>query len=308
MNKKFKSLMKLMVIVTLTAISFVGCGKKEEENINEGKITVFTSILPQKYFVEKIGGNRVKVQVLVSPGKNPATYEPTPGQVIDLSNAKILFTVGVPFENTFLEKVRANLKNTKIVDTSSGIKKRYLEKHSHDSNYDDHETNHHTNIEDPHIWMSPILVKIQAKNIYNALIKEDPQGKEDYLKGYENIITELDELDMYLKNKLAPYKGNKIFVYHPSFGYFTDEYGLHQEAVETGGKEPVPAILEKIIQDAKKDNVKIVFVQPEFSQKSANAIAKAINGKVVTLNPLNPDYINNIKKIADEIQGVLKNE
>ena len=298
--------MKKNILVLMILISTVFFGKLfgfSEENKNEDRIIVFTSILPQKCFVEKIGGDRVEVQVLVSPGKNPATYSPTPNQVIDLSTAKILFTVGVPFENAFLNKVRANLKNTKIVDTSYGVEKRYLEGHSHDDNH-----HHHTNIKDPHIWMSPVLVKIQAKNIYNALIKEDPQGKEDYLKGYENIIRELDELDIYLKNKLAPYKGNTIFVYHPAFGYFTDEYGLHQEAVETGGKEPTPVMLEKIIQSVKKDNMKIIFVQPEFSQKSANAIAKAIDGKVAMLNPLNPDYINNIKKIADEIQGAFKNE
>jgi zinc transport system substrate-binding protein len=116
----------------------------------------------------------------------------------------------------------------------------------------------------------------------------------------------MDELDLYLKEKLAPYKGNTIFVYHPSFGYFTDEYGLYQEAVETGGKEPVPAILESIIEEALEEKVKIIFVQPEFSQKSAEAIAKGIGGKVISLNPLNPDYLNNMKAIADEIEGALK--
>lgn len=307
--------MKKIILFLMVLIGTISFGKGEE------KIKVFTSILPQKYFVEKIGGDRVDVRVLVAPGKSPATYSPTPNQVIDLSSAKVLFTIGVPFENAFLDKVRSNLKTTEIVDTSYGIKKRELEAHSHgDDHHDDHHNDHHEghhdhdhhdahgSMEDPHVWMSPVLVKHQGKIIYETLAKVDPQGKEEYLKGYEGLVKEMDELDGYVKDKLTPYKGNTVFVYHPAFGYFTDEYGLYQEAIETGGKEPKPATLEKIIEEAKKDNVKIIFVQPEFSQKSANAIANAIDGKVVTLNPLNPDYVNNMKRMADEIQGAFKGE
>lgn len=287
--------MKKNILILMFLINLLAFGKKE-------KLEVFTSILPQKYFVEQIGGERVNVQVLVKSGKSPATYEVTPKQIIELNNAKILFTIGVPFEKVFLKKIGMNLKITKIVDTSYEIEKRYLKYHSHDNHQ------HNLKTKDPHIWMSPILVKTQAKKIYSTLIKEDPEGKGIYEKRYKKFIEELDELDRYLKNKLNPYKGNTIFVYHPAFGYFTDEYGLYQEAIETGGKEPVPAMLEKVIQHAKEEEVKIIFVQPEFSQKSANAIAKAIDGRVVSLNPLNPDYINNMKKMADEIEGALKNE
>lgn len=296
----------LVLLVIFAGLFYLkGFFKNNENNKNTDKIKVFASIMPQKYFVEKIGGDRVEVKIMVGPGKSPATYEPEPNQVVDLSSSQIFFIIGVPFEKAFLKKISANLQNTKIIDSSKGIKRRYLEKHSHDENEEKH---NEIKIEDPHIWLSPSLVKIQGKNIYEALVEADPQGKAKYEEGYNALIKEMDELNLYLKEKLSPYKDSTIFVYHPSFGYFTDEYGLHQEAVETGGKEPVPAILESIIKEALEDKVKIIFVQPEFSQKSAEAIAKGIGGRVVSLNPLNPDYINNMKAIADEIEGALKND
>ncbi len=285
---------KLSVIIfSLLLVMFtIGC-KKTETTQN---ISVFVSILPQKYFIEKIAGDRIKAKVLVSPGKNPATYEPTPQQVTDLGNAKALFTIGVPFENAFLPKIQGTLKSLRIFDTSNGITKRMLESHSHEG-----EEEHHGTL-DPHIWLSPSLVKIQAKNIYNALIEIDPSGKSDYKNGYESFIHELDELITDLQKTLKPFAGSTLFVFHPAFGYFADEFGLKQIAIETGGKEPSSQKLTEIIEYAQKEKVKIIFVQPEFSQESAKNIAKAISGTVIMLNPLDPDYINNLKSISTEIK------
>ncbi|MBN1500485.1 MAG: zinc ABC transporter substrate-binding protein [Spirochaetes bacterium] len=301
--------MRKIIVITvsfLLVLFSVGC-KKTDTKMD---ITVFVSILPQKYFVEKIAGDRVAVEVLVSPGKNPATYEPTPQQVTDLGSAKALFTIGVPFENAFLPKIQGILKSLKIVDTSSGIKKRMLEAHSHEGeehhdeegSMDSDEDDHDHGIPDPHIWLSPSLVKIQAKNIYDALIELDPSGKTDYLKGYESLISELDEVISELQKSLKPFAGSTLFVFHPAFGYFADEFGLKQVAIETGGKEAAPAKLTEIIEHAQKEGVKIIFVQPEFSQESAKKIAQAIGGTVVMLNPLYPDYINNLKSISTEIE------
>ena len=277
----------LFIVVSIFIVVFAMVGKTTD---SKQDIKVFVSILPQKYFVEKIAGNRLIVEVLVSPGKSPATYEPTPQQVTDLGNAKALFTIGVPFENAFLPKIHGTLKSLKIVDTSGSIKKRMLEPETLD----------------PHIWLSPSLVKIQAKNIYNALIEINPSGKSDYKKGYESLIKELDELTALLQKTLKPYAGSTLFVFHPAFGYFADEFGLNQVAIETGGKEPTPQKLTEIIEYAQKKGVKIIFVQPEFSQESAKKIAQAIGGTVIMLNPLNPDYINNLKSISTEIEKAFK--
>jgi zinc transport system substrate-binding protein len=296
--------MKKIIFLSVLAFVFMlsGCGKSEDNR--SGKINIFTSILPQKYFVERIGGDRVSVSVLVGPGKSPATYEPLPDQVIALGTADIFFTIGVPFENAFIPKIQKSLQSLKIVDTSEGIKKRTIEVHDHDD-HGEEEHGHEAGAPDPHIWMSARLVKQQALNIYNALSAKDPEGKDFYKKGYDNFIADLDKADAELKKSLAPFKGRTLFVFHPVFGYFADEYGFKQVAIETGGKEPSPSVLETIIKKAKADKVKVIFVQPEFSRKSAEAVAKAIGGSVITLNPLNPDYLNNLLYIAAEVKKAL---
>jgi len=289
----------LIIAVVISLFAVTGCGKVEDKKT--GKINVFTSILPQKYFVERIGGERVNVSVLVGPGKSPATYEPLPEQVIDLSRADIFFTIGVAFEKSFIPKISSSLKTLKIVDTSVGIKRRTIEHHDHGP--DDGETGEHeSRMPDPHIWMSVLLVKKQALNIYTALSETDPENKDLYKNNYENFISDLDKIYAELKKTLAPFRGSTLFVFHPAFGYFADEYGLNQVAIETGGKEPAPSELESIIKKAKSEKVRIIFVQPEFSRKSANAVARAIGGAVVILNPLDPDYMNNILHIASEVK------
>ncbi len=307
MKYNMKYLFVLLSLIFLNVL-FSGCSEKTEQK--KDKINVFTSILPQKYFVEKIGDSRVNVDVLVQPGKNPHTYEPTPDQIMALSNSDILFTIGVPFERAFLPKIKESLTSLKIIDTSEGIVKRMLDSDD-DDNGEDHESKdehngEHGRVPDPHIWLSPVLVKIQAGNIYKALVKIDPEGEATYKTGYNELIKELDEVNNELKEALKPVKGNILLVYHPAFGYFADEYGLKQVAIETGGKEPSPSLIVDIISRAKKQGVKVIFVQPEFSQKSAKAIADAIGGAVVMLNTLDPDYINNLKNIARAISVGLK--
>ena len=295
----------IISICFLFLLTIFGCKKTDT-----GKdFTVFVSILPQKYFVEKIAGERLKVEVLVSPGKSPHSYEPTPQQVISLGGAKALFTIGVPFEKAFLPKIKNTIKSIKIVDTSFGINKRVLELHSHDDDHEgEEEDEHEIGTPDPHIWLSPSLAKIMAKNIYKALIEIDPNGEAEYSKAYKSLIEELDDLISLLSETLKPFEGSILFVYHPAFGYFADEFGLKQVTIEIGGKEPSPAKLTEIIDRAQKNGVKVIFVQPEFSQESAKKIAYSINGAVVILNPLSPDYINNLKIISQEIKTAFNNK
>lgn len=259
------------------------------DNIKE--LTVFTSILPQQYFVEKISGDKVNVEILVSPGKSPATYEPTPQQIMGLGNADVLFTIGVPFEKAFIPTIEKALPKLKVVDTSKGIQKRMLDG---------------KNVKDPHIWLSPRLVKIQAKTIYQTLVNLDTKNADNYKRGYQDLVKELDDVDAKLKNALVAYKGKTMFVFHPAFGYFADDYGLKQVAIETNGKEPAPAKLEEIIEHAKAEDVHIIFVQPEFSKNAANSIAQAIDGSVVTLSTLPPNYTSNLLYIASELEKTFR--
>lgn len=296
MNKKF-----LLILICISIIASVpGFSLGRSEIADSDAVNVFVSILPQTYFIEKIGGERVLVNVMVPPGRSPTTYEPTPNQVTALSRAVIFFTIGMPFENAFIPRIAPSLKSLKIVDTATGIKKRYLAAHIHE---DDGEAEHNEGESvDPHIWLSPVLAKQQAQNIYNALVEADPDGRSVYDEGLQALIKELEKLDAEIRTVLAPRAGSTVFIYHPTLGYFTDEYNLHQISIETGGKEPTPVELENIIRLAREKAVKVIFVQPEFSGKSARIIAGAIGGSVVVVNPLNPDYINSLKEIADKIR------
>jgi len=274
-------------------------GRSEEKTPS-----VAVSILPMKYFVDRISGGEIDVTVLVPPGKSPATYEPTPRQVTDLSAAEVLFTIGVPFELSFIPIIASTLPDLEIVDTTTGIEKREIDGDEHEES-DGHDE--HSDLPDPHVWLSPPLVKIQARNILQALIEAYPAQEDSFSHNYRALLDDLDALHRRLKESLAPVKGSSILVYHPSFGYFAEEYGLHQIAVELGGKEPTPKKLEQVIARAREEGVKVIFVQPEFSRTSAERVADAIGGAVVEVAPLKPDYLENMYEIAAKIEaGILR--
>lgn len=291
------------------------------------KVEVTASILPQKYFIEKIAKDRVEVNIMVKPGFSPATYEPKTKQMRMLSKSKIYFAIGVPFESVWLEKFESANKEMKIVDTSRGIEKLSMAKHSHhhegeesdehdkhddhddeehhDNEHDEehHEHEEHGGIKDPHIWLDPILVKDQAKNILDALVEVDRDNREFYRKNYEVFMKELEELNSKIEELLKGYNDSSFMVFHPSWGYFAKRYDLKQIAVELEGKEPKPSELIELIKEAKEESIKVVFVQPQFSQKSAKTIASILKAKVVKMNPLalnwDESLLKNAKAIAD---------
>ena len=262
------------------------------------KIPLFVSILPQAYFVEQIGGERVQVDVLVQPGQSPATYAPTPKQMAKMAGSRVFFRIGVSFENVFIPKIKNSMPKLIIVDTRKGIELAHM---------DDHEDAHgHQHGElDPHTWLDPMLVKEQAKIIRDTLTEIDPQGKKQYEQNFSSVAGELDALHERLTKSLAPVKGKSFFVFHPAFGYFARAYGLHQIAVETGGKQPSGRHLAKLIESARENKVKVLFVQPQFSKKSAETIARAIDGVVVSIDPLAKDYLANMERMAKAVEQAL---
>jgi zinc transport system substrate-binding protein len=257
-------------------------------------LQVAVSIEPQRFLVERIGGDTVKVMTIVPAGRSPHSYEPTPSQMKELSHSVVWFSIGIEFEKAIMPKIKSLYPHIRIVDTSIGIRRRImreeeLDKHDHDE----------VGAEDPHIWMSVRLMKNQADVVYKTLVEINPSQKALYKKNYENLLKELDILDHELSRKLAPYKGKEFFVYHPVLGYFADDYGLRQISIEIEGKDPSPFQLVKVINLARERKVKIIFVQEGFSKKSAETVAKAIGGKVVEINPLTSDYLNMMRKIGD---------
>lgn len=271
------------------------------------RLNVFVSIMPQKYFVEQIGKERVTVNVMVKPGASPATYEPKPRQMAELSKAKLYFSIGVPFEHTWLKRIASAHPDMKIVQTDEGIQKVAMEVHHHEHDdeheHDDDDSNHLQNHKalDPHIWLSPTLVKVQARIIFNALQKTDPVYREEYEKNYKGFIAKIEHLNQELKNIFANQNELQFIVFHPSWGYFARDFGLKQIPIEVEGKNPKPAQLKELIKHALKNHIRIVFVQPQFSARSARLVARAIRGNVVYADPLAEHWIKNLKEIARKL-------
>ena len=159
---------------------------------------------------------------------------------------------------------------------------------------------------DQHTWLDPQLAKIQARTIADTLIRIDPSHKDQYEKNLKDFQADLDAIHEQLKKALAPVKGKSFFVFHPAYGYFGDAYGLKQIPVQIGGKEPTARQLARLIELAKEDGVRVIFVQPQFSKKTAEALAKAIGGAVVPLDDLAPDYLKNLQEMAAKLDSALQ--
>lgn len=278
---------------------------------SKSELTV--NILPQKYFVEKIVKDKFNINVMVKPGVSPHNFEPKPSQMKSLVASKAFFLIGDSSEKAWLEKFKQNAKNTLFVDTTVGIEKMEMIAHDHEENethghHEDHEheeAHEHSGL-DPHIWLEPTLVKIQAKNIYEAMLKIDSTNSDFYKTNYEEFLKELDSLDQDIKTLLSPHKDKAFMVFHPSWGYFAKRYEIEQISIEIQGKEPKPNELVKLIEEAKKHDIKIIFVSPQFSQKSAQAISKNIGANVVAIDPLSDDWQKNLLKVASEIANSYK--
>lgn len=422
-------------------------------SISYANVNVVVSIVPQKTFVEKIGGDKVNVVAMVKPGSDPHTYEPKPAQMVAITKADIYFPIKIEFEEAWLDKFKAQNTKMKFVSMTDGIKYMAMPSHGesigddesdhneelpfewagvfelkkgeytwsfdkvsgkyadpkmkflmieakssqndvieayekeaielfesntkviHDNesvskekityelefdqnknqtiykikinedgkyifftehmpfefegkehffkdlNKNDiepiaqhpgenahHHHHHHHGENDPHVWVSPSNVKIMAKNIYEALAKEDPKNQDYYKKNYEKFITEIKNTDKEIKKTLFDIEtGSKFLVFHPSWGYFAKDYGLTQLAIEVEGKEPKPKALRKIIDIAKKENIKAVFTQHEFSDKSAKALASELKIKVIKETPLAANWSQNLIKMANAIANTNSN-
>jgi len=263
---------------------------------------VLVSIAPQKYFVERIGGDRVQVSVMVLPGSNPHAYEPKPRQMTELSRARLYVAAGMPFEEVWLPRfIRIN-PSLRVVHSDAWIRKRPMEaEHPHDEDGAGHAGRRHEHEEgtDPHTWLSPPRVMLQARLLLDGLTEVDPEGILRYEEGYRRFITELVELDLELRRTLGTMRGPRRFmVFHPSWGYFADTYGLIQMPIELEGKEPKPADLKRFIQEARRLEIRTVFVQPQFSAKTAETIAGALEGRVSVADPLAENWAEALRGFA----------
>lgn len=301
--------MKKVEILFLIAVLGAVCCHTARGQVEPSRITVFASILPQSYFLERIGGDHVQVEVLVGKGQSPHTYEPTPKQMARLHEARALFLIGVGFERGLLKKIGKIHPNLVMVETQKGVPTRTLAGHDHAEGGKGHghqRAGSAAGAPDPHIWMSPRLAKIVAQNIHDTLCRLDPSRRQQYTLNLRSFQNDLDRVDARIARELAPLKGRKMYVFHPAFGYFADAYGLIQVPIEIEGKEPGARQLATLIDRARKDGVRVIFVQPQFSGKSAAVVAESIGGAVIPIDPLSKEYLANLETIASAVEQGLR--
>lgn len=277
-------------------------------------IIVYACIEPIAYVAEQIAGETVHVRTLMGSNRNPHIFEPSPRQMVELSRATIYFKIGLPFEKLVVDKIQKSLAHLTVIDCLNGIELRSIESpnmhrhHGHpndDVPHDDDNEKDSDHNPDPHVWLSPPNLKIIARNITDALQKHNPPHAQYYETRFAGFSKRIDDLHKKLSDSLKPFRGEAFYVFHPSFGYFADCYGLHQIAIEEAGKNPTPRQLASLIQRARNDNVRIIFVQPQFDKRNAQAVANAIKGSVVPLNALEKNVLENLADIARNIDRSL---
>jgi zinc transport system substrate-binding protein len=289
-------------------------------------LRVFASVVPIQTFVEKIGGKHVDARAMVRPGFSPQTYDPTPQQISELAGAVLYVRAGMPFENAWMERIRSANPAMEVLDARDGIALREIEARWHgeeghdqargpDVHHDNHEDHHDHDAhadersqdheQDPHVWTSPRLVKHMVGDVRDKLSELDPAHAAEFARNHDAFLVELDALDRDLHALLDPLPNRRFMVFHPAWGYFADSYGLTQVPIEREGKEPGARSLAALIDQAKRERIQVVFVQPQFDKRSATQVAKAIGGVVVAVDPLAPDYVDNLRRVGRELARVL---
>ncbi len=276
----------------LSAVAFLlflaaGCSPSPQKN----NVTVTVSILPQKYIVDRITTKSIGVTVMVPPGHSPATYAPTSRQLQSLSASPLYLRIGhIAFEKTEIKKILSVNPKMKIVNTSRNIDLIRPAK----KGMNDH---HHRGV-DPHVWLSPRAMKKIARATALALGETFPEKKKLFDKNLSVLLRDIEKLDREITANLKKTRERRFLVFHPAWGYFARDYNLTQVPIETEGKEPSPRQIQNIIRRAQSLGISTVFIQKQFPTRWAAAIARDLKGRVVRLDPLAPDWLENMKTIS----------
>lgn len=290
-------ILALFFVVALTVFA-ISCGQEEEDE----KIGVVVSILPLADFVENISKGKVEVSVMVPPGASPHTYEPTPNQMVTLARAKVYIKVGsnIGFELVWMDKLVAINREMLVIDGSKGIQ--LLETMGEDTaEGEGYARGKDNGVVNPDIWMSPLNARRMVQNIYDGLVQIDPGNRGYYEQNRDTYLQQLTRLDQDIRAGLSGVTNRRFMVYHPAFGYFAEDYNLTMLPIEAEGKEPTAAGMAHLIEQAKENNIKVIFTSPQFNPQSAKVIAKAIGGRVVFIDPLARDYITNMRLVLGEL-------
>lgn len=279
------------LVIILTSI-LLACGSQKNKNKDDEKPVVTVSILPLKTFVEEIAGNDFEINVLLPPGASPADFTMIPSQLKDIARSEVWFRIGyIGFEYSWRDKIEQANRNMKVVNLSEGldlITDEYLPSGEKSS----------TGGINPHTWLSPTLVKQMAGRITEELLLLNPEKKSEYQANLARFVEKIDELDAEIRTALEPYEGRQIILFHPSLSYFAREYGLVQYSLEPGGKEPTPHRMAELVDFAKKENIRVIYIQSDLDRSQASVFAEEIDGEIVEMWPLNPEWFDNLREIT----------
>ncbi len=269
-------------------------------------LSVLVSIQPQGYFVQRIAGDRAEVTVLIPPGASPAAYEMSPSEMRAVSRGDVWFSIGVTAENPWQQEFPSLNPDLMAVSTVDGIERLPIDRYGvpgeeHDSGHD-----HSHGGTDPHVWLSPELVKEQATVIAETLVNIDPDNAGLYMENLESFTGDISALQEELRTVLEPHAGSSFMVFHPAWGYFADEFDLVQVPIEIAGSEPSPREMALLMDHAGEEGIGVVFVSPQFSTSSAETIAQELGASVVVIDPLAADWLANMRMVAGELARSLE--
>ncbi len=266
---------------------------------------VYVGIPPQRWLVQQLASNRVQIGLLLAPGQNPHTFEPTSRQVRDLAAAQVYLLMGLPFERALVTKVKAINPRLRVYDLGAGIPRRSSAVHRHlgDS---DHAHDACAEGSDPHVWLTPAAMGRMASNAVAALVALDPEGEGIYAARLSLLQERLARLDTDLRTLLTPALGGVMLTYHASWGYLTDAYGLRMVSIEAEGRAPAARQLAAMIDLAREAKVRRIFTEPPYDPKPCQTLARQIGAEVVTINPLAESWDTNLRAIAEQIRAALR--
>ena len=287
----------LLVMFAFAMCFFYGCSR--DSGRDPRKMRIFCGLPPVAFIASQIAGEKAEVDSMLPEGRSPHDYAPRPSDVQKAGTAKFFFTTGMNFENS---AVKSLPETVRIVDVSKDIRRRRFDDGKGCCDGHGHDHHHHEEAAlDPHVWLSPENAGKIAVAILASLSAADPENREYYQQNFDRFKSELEKIAAEMKTQLSPFAGREFLVYHPAFGYFADVAGLRQHPLEINGREMTAVQLANVIAKAKKDNIKVVFVQKQFNPRLAGELARRIGGEALPLDPLAYDLLKNFRAMTEAV-------
>ncbi len=291
------------LITTLFIFIFLACSGQSAQR-DTGRLSVLVSIVPQKYFVNRIAGDLVDVTVLIPPGASPVTYEISPSDMRVVNSADIWFTIGLQKEEEWSQDFPSINEELAIESTISNIEKLSISRYGIPEESDLHSDHSHES-DDPHVWLSPELVKRQVEEMCRILSNADPVNRDVYSANLAVLLGEIEEIQESAHQIFDSVPGKSFIVFHPAWGYFADEFNLNQVPIEIAGNDPTPSEMVELINYARGNLIDVIFVSPQFSDVAANTIAEDVGASIIIIDPLAFDWIENMNLVIDRFKRAL---